>query len=207
MILHVDANGFYASCERLFRPDLAGKPIVVLSNSDGRVIALNDEASRRGLRRGESWIRPASGLDTRDISVFYSNYALYADIGSRLVSIYNRLCPDVEVHSIQEAFLRYPDRGCPDFAGIAAHLRNTVLREIGIPVSVGVARTKTLARLANGTSKTGTGVNLFDGNPPDSLLAESPASELWGISMTASFAEPVFSLTELESDLAASAGS
>lgn len=184
MILHVDADGFYASCERLFRPDLAGKPIAVLSNSDCRVIALNEEAGLRGLRRGDVWIKPASGQDTRDISVFFSNYSLYADIGSRLVSIYNRLCPNVEVLSLHGAFLRYPDRGCPDFAGIAAHLRNTVLREIGIPVSVGAARTRTLARLAGSLARAGNGVCVLEGAAPDSLLAETPVSELQGIGQT-----------------------
>ena len=131
MILHIDANSFYASCERLFRPDLAGKPIVVLSNNDGIIIALNDEAKAKGFHRGDAYFKVAEECDRKGVAVFSSNYTLYADISARLVTIYNRLCPDVEIYSIDECFLYYPDWKCPDFTGIAWHIRNAVLEGNG----------------------------------------------------------------------------
>lgn len=186
MILHVKADSFYAACERLFRPDLADKPIVVLSNRGGLIMSLNDEARRRGFHEGDSWARLAGVPGREEISVFDSNYDLYADISSRLVGIYNRLCPEVEVLSMDSAFLWYPDRGCPDFSGIGTHLGNTVLREIGIPVSVGIARTRTLAAIAGSLAGGGNGVYLCEGHLPDSVLADCPAAQIWGIARTRS---------------------
>lgn len=181
MIFHVDANCFYASCERLFRPDLAGKPIVVLSNNDGIIIALNNEAKEAGFKRGDAWFKVSSECTRKDVSVFSSNYTLYADISARIVAIYNRLCPDVEVYSIDESFLYYPDWNCPDYIGIAHHIRNTVLREIGIPVSVGIAPTRTLAKVCNKLAKKGSGVFSTENTIIDHELAAIPVGDIWGI--------------------------
>jgi len=181
MIFHIDANSFYASCERLFRPDLAGKPIVVLSNNDGIVIALNDEAKEKGFRRGDAWFKIAEECDRKGISVFSSNYTLYADMSARLVTIYSRLCPEVEIYSIDECFLYYPDWKCPDFAGIGTHLRNTVLKETGMPVSVGIAPTRTLAKLCNKLAKKRGGVLYWGDLDADRELGNYPAGDVWGI--------------------------
>jgi len=181
MIFHIDANSFYASCERLFRPDLTGKPIVVLSNNDGIVIALSDEAKAQGIHRGDAWFQIAEECDHRNIAVFSSNYTLYADISSRLVSIYNRLCPEVEVYSIDECFLYFPDWKCPDFAGIGRHIRSTVLRETGMPVSVGIAPTRTLAKMCNKLAKKRGGVLAWHDIDGDSELAQYPVGDVWGV--------------------------
>ncbi|MBN1616988.1 MAG: Y-family DNA polymerase [Spirochaetales bacterium] len=184
MIFHVDANSFYASCERLFRPDLADKPIVVLSNNDGIVIALNAEAKALGVKRGDVWYKIAEACSQKGITAFSSNYTLYADISSRIVSIYNRLCPDVEVYSIDECFLYYPDWKCPDYEGIAWRIRTCVQREIGIPVSVGIAPTRTLAKIANKLAKKANGVYSLAGGTDqsvDAVLADLPAADVWGI--------------------------
>lgn len=181
MIFHIDANSFYASCERIFRPDLAKKPIVVLSNNDGIVIALNDEAKAEGLKRGDAWFKVAPLCKERDVAVFSSNYTLYADMSSRLVSIYNRLCPEVEVYSIDECFLYFPDWKCPDFAGLGSYIRNTVLRETGMPVSVGIAPTRTLAKMCNKLAKKRGGVFFWDEVDKDATLATYPAGDIWGI--------------------------
>ncbi|HOF84563.1 MAG TPA: Y-family DNA polymerase [Treponemataceae bacterium] len=181
MIFHVDANSFYASCESLFRPDLAGKPIVVLSNNDGIVIALNAAAKEAGFRRGDAWFKISAECAQKNVTVFSSNYTLYADISARIVAIYNRLCPEVEVYSIDESFLYYPDWNCPDYAGIAHHLRNTVLREIGIPVSVGIAPTRTLAKVCNKLAKSTGGVFSAEQVDMDRELARIPVGDVWGI--------------------------
>lgn len=181
MIFHVDANSFYASCERLFRPDLSGKPIIVLSNNDGIVIALNDEAKSLGFRRGDAWFKIEGTALSKNVTVFSSNYTLYADMSARLVAIYNRLCPEVEVYSIDEAFLYYPDWKCPDFSGIASHLRSTVLKETGMPVSVGIAPTRTLAKLCNKLAKKSGGVYSWADMNPDIELARYPVADVWGI--------------------------
>lgn len=181
MIFHVDANSFYASCERLFRPDLASSPIVVLSNNDGIIIALNDEAKALGFRRGDAWFKVSAEAARKGVSVFSSNYTLYADISTRLATIYNRLCPDVEIYSIDESFLYYPDWKCPDFTGIGSRLRNTVLKETGMPVSVGIAPTRTLAKMCNKLAKKRGGVLAWAELDGDAELADYPAGDVWGI--------------------------
>jgi len=181
MILHIDANSFYASCERLFRPDLAGKPIIVLSNNDGIVIALNDEAKAKGFHRGDAYLKIAEECARKGVTVFSSNYTLYADISARLVTIYNRLCPDVEVYSIDECFLYYPDRYCPDFVGIASHIKSTVLKETGMPVTIGIAPTRTLAKMCNKLAKNRGGVLSSAEIDLESELENYPVGDIWGI--------------------------
>jgi DNA polymerase V len=181
MIFHVDANSFYASCERLFRPDLAGRAIIVLSNNDGIVVALNAEAKAKGLSRGDAYFKIEETCARENVAVFSSNYTLYADISARLVSIYNRLCPDVEIYSIDECFLYYPDWKCPDYDGIARHIKATVQKETGIPVSIGVAPTRTLAKLCNKLAKKRGGVLSYADIDPDSELAAIPVGDVWGI--------------------------
>ncbi len=181
MILHIDANSFYASCERLFRPDLALKPIVVLSNNDGIIIALNDEAKKAGFSRGDAYFKVAENCDRKGVAVFSSNYTLYADISARLVAIYNRLCPEVEIYSIDECFLYYPDWKCPDFSGIASHIRNTVLKETGMPVSVGIAPTRTLSKMCNKLAKKRGGVCSYEEIDIETELAKYPVEDIWGI--------------------------
>lgn len=181
MILHIDANSFYASCERLFRPDLANQPIAVLSNNDGIIIALNDEAKQKGIKRGDAYFKVAEDCSRKGIHVFSSNYTLYADISARIVAIYNRLCPEVEVYSIDECFLYYPDWKCPDFSGIAWHVKNTVMKETGMPVSIGIAPTRTLAKLCNKLAKKRGGVMDYAAMDAEAELEQYPVGDVWGI--------------------------
>jgi len=148
----VDCNNFYASCERVFQPALRGKPVVVLSNNDGCVIARSNEAKALGIRMGEPWHICNARVDTQGVIVRSSNYTLYGDMSARVMQILADFTPDLEIYSIDEAFL--------DLTGfesrVEAHareLRRTVLQWTGIPVSVGIAPTKTLAKLANRLAK------------------------------------------------------
>ncbi len=181
MIFHIDANSFYASCERLFRPDLDGKPIVVLSNNDGIIIALNAEAKAAGLKRGDAYFEVAERCDRSGTVVFSSNYTLYADISARIVDIYNRLCPEVEVYSIDECFLYFPDWDEPALIETAQLIRDTVAREVGVPVSVGIAATKTLAKLCNKLAKKTGGIFNGASGDLDAEMANTPAGDVWGI--------------------------
>ena len=105
MILHADGNSFYASCEQIYRPDLRGKPVIVLSNNDGIIIALNKEAKALGFRRGEVYFKVKDSCIQKEVTVFSSNYTLYADINRRITSIYMEYAPEIEEYSIDESFL------------------------------------------------------------------------------------------------------
>lgn len=181
MIFHVDANSFYAACERLFRPDLIHVPIAVLSNNDGIVVALNQECKDLGFKRGDVYFKERSKMEKAGVAVFSSNYTLYADISARLNLIYCRLCPEVELYSIDESFLYVPDWRTRDLVDAGGEIRSTVLREVGIPVSIGIAPTKTLAKLCNKLAKKRGGVCCWDELDKDAELKAYPVGELWGI--------------------------
>jgi DNA polymerase V len=174
----VDCNAFYASCERLFRPDLQGRPIVVLSNNDGCVVALNQEAKALGITRTAPLFQVQEIIDRHGVAVFSSNYTLYADISSRVREVYRLFTPEVEDYSIDESFLLFGD-GEPV---PAAAIRRTVGQWTGIPVSVGIGPTKTLAKLANRLSKKRPEgwFEIGAGNRA-ACLEDFPAGEVWGI--------------------------
>ena len=181
MIFHVDANSFYAACERLFRPDLIGKPIAVLSNNDGIIIALNQECKDAGFRRGDVFYKSKIELEKKGVTIFSSNYTLYADISARLNCIYSRLTPEVEIYSIDESFLRFPDWKSGNLLEIGHEIRNLAARDVGMPVSVGIAPTKTLAKLCNKLAKVRGGVCLWDELNPNEELVKYPVGDIWGI--------------------------
>lgn len=178
MIFHISANDFYVSCERLFRPDLAGKPLAVLSNGDGSIVALDAGAKAEGLRPGDAYFKVAELCERKGVAVFSSNHTLYADIGTRLVAIYNRLCPDVEVTALDECILSYPDWKCPDFSGVARHIRNTVYKETGISVTIGIAATRTLAKICNALARKREGILAHDDIDPDAELESIPVDSI-----------------------------
>ncbi len=151
MIGLVDCNNFYASCERVFRPDLIGKPIVVLSNNDGCIIARSDEAKIFKIPMAAPAHKWIDKIEKNNIHVFSSNYPLYGDLSQRVMNILARFTPEVEVYSIDEAFLFLDGVPTPDL--VAADLVQKVKRWIGIPISIGVAPTKTLAKAANRIAK------------------------------------------------------
>lgn len=179
----IDCNSFYASCERVFRPDLAKVPIVVLSNNDGCVIARSYDA-KPYVKMGEPYFQIKHKLKQHGIVPFSSNYALYGDMSERVMTLIESMVPAVEVYSIDEAFVDLA--GITDLDGLGRQIRSQVLRCAGIPVGVGIAHTKTLAKLANHTAKrlqaqTGGVVNICDPTKRDWVLRNTDVSEVWGI--------------------------
>lgn len=160
----VDCNNFYASCERVFQPRLIGRPVVVLSNNDGCIIARSDEAKALGVPMGAPLHEYESLLKRHQVAVFSSNYALYGDISARVMDQLTFFTPDVEVYSIDEAFLGLDGFAPAMLPDHMRHLRRSIRQWTGIPVSVGVAPTKTLAKLANRIAKkyTSDGVYVMD---------------------------------------------
>lgn len=180
----VDCNNFYVSCERVFQPQLRGKPVVVLSNNDGCVIARSNEAKALGIAMGEPWHLCRKRVATDGVIVRSSNYTLYGDMSARVMRILAGFTPELEIYSIDEAFLSLAGFGSR-LAEHAAQLRNTVLRWTGIPVSVGIASTKTLAKVANRRAKkdpaTGGVFALLDKAAIDAQLAGMELTDLWGV--------------------------
>jgi DNA polymerase V len=181
----VDCNNFYASCERVFNPRLERKPIVVLSNNDGCVVARSNEAKALGIGMGvpEFQIRPL--LRAHRVHVFSSNYTLYGDMSQRVMETLEQFCPDLEVYSIDEAFLSLLGFQRRDSTDYGQQIRRTVKQWTGIPVSVGIAETKTLAKLANRVAKrtpdTGGVFNLLTCTDRDALLGRIAVEDVWGI--------------------------
>lgn len=181
MILHVDGNSFYCSCERLFRPDLRNKPVIVLSNNDGIIIALTDEAKAIGLKRGDAFFKKKKFCEENGVCVFSSNYTLYADISYRLNSIYSVFAEKTEIYSIDESFLFIPDFVNFNYSQFALFLKNLIWKQLGIPVSVGIAPTKTLAKMCNKLAKNNGGVfNWYECNQTDTLKNFS-VDKVWNI--------------------------
>ncbi|SDQ69170.1 DNA polymerase V [Pseudomonas sp. UC 17F4] len=179
----IDCNSFYASCERVFRPDLAKVPIVVLSNNDGCVIARSYDA-KPFIKMGEPYFQIKQKLKQHGIVAFSSNYALYGDMSERVMSLIESMVPGVEVYSIDEAFADLT--GITGLDALGRRIRGQVLRCTGIPVGVGIAGTKTLAKLANHTAKrlqaqTGGVVNICDPFKRDWVLRNTAVSEVWGV--------------------------
>ena len=183
MILHADGNSFYASCEQIYRPDLRGKPVAVLSNNDGVIIALNKEAKALGIKRGDPFFQVRDICERRGITVFSSNYTLYADISRRITSIYMEYAPDIEEYSIDESFLFFPKCrfSISDWYAIGHELKQRIYREVGMPICVGAAPTKTLAKLYNKNAKHHGGVFVYQESEIDGLLAQTDCSTIWGI--------------------------
>lgn len=147
----VDCNNFYASCERVFNPSLNGKPIVVLSNNDGCVIARSNEAKALGIKMGVPAYKIKGLVKQHDVAVFSSSYVLYGDMSGRVMSMLAELAPEIEVYSIDEAFLNL--EGIQNLQILGSEIVRQVTRGTGIPVSVGIAPTKTLAKVANKFAK------------------------------------------------------
>ncbi|EWG71981.1 DNA polymerase IV [Enterobacter sp. DC1] len=186
MFALVDVNSFYASCERVFRPDLEGKPIVVVSNNDGCIISLSREAKQFGIKMGEPYFKFKEKLYPSKVYVFSSNYALYADLSSRVMQTLTDLAPAIEIYSIDEAFVNVS--GVSHYLSLEAfghQMRTEVLKNTGLTVGVGIAPTKTLAKLANYAAKrwtsTGGVVDLSGRERQRKLLEKVPVEEVWGV--------------------------
>ena len=182
----VDCNNFYASCEKLFRPDLKHKPIVVLSNNDGCVVARSQEVKALGIKMGGPVFKLAAEIQRHQITCFSSNYALYADMSNRVMSLLEEAAPAIEIYSIDEAFLDLSGiDACTDLLGFAQALKRKVDTNTGIPVCIGIAPSKTLAKLANHAAKkykaTGGVVNLMAPERQKRLLALIDVADVWGV--------------------------
>lgn len=181
----VDCNNFYVSCERVFQPELRGKPIVVLSNNDGCVIARSEEAKALGIPMGLPAFELATRVADPALEIYSSNYALYGDMSARVMNILAQFTLDLEIYSIDEAFLELRCHPYEDVGVLACHLQRTVQQWTGIPISVGIGHTKTLAKLANRLAKrlnTSRGiVDLTTSPHQDDILNTIPVHDVWGI--------------------------
>ncbi|HDH0723301.1 TPA: Y-family DNA polymerase [Klebsiella aerogenes] len=186
MFALVDVNSFYASCETIFRPDLRGKPVVVLSNNDGCVIARSAEAKKLGIKMGDPYFKCKDHFRRHGVVCFSSNYELYADMSNRVMTTLEEMCPRVEIYSIDEAFCDLTGvRNCRVLEEFGHELKDTVYRNTRLPVGVGIAQTKTLAKLANHAAKTwkatGGVVDLSNVKRQRKLMALLPVDEVWGV--------------------------
>ncbi len=181
----VDCNNFYVSCERVFRPDLARVPMVVLSNNDGCVVSRSNEAKALGIRMGQPWFECRALAEQHGILAMSSNYALYADLSNRVMRILAEFSPRHEVYSIDECFVDLT--GIPGLRQASYAMRERVMQWTGIPVCVGIGPTKTLAKLANHVAKKhprSRGVFNYNALTPDQktgLLQRIPVEEVWGV--------------------------
>lgn len=149
----VDCNNFFASCERVFRPDLNGKPVVVLSNNDGCVIARSNEAKALGIPMGAPAFKFQKVFDAHQVSVFSTNFVLYGDMSMRVMTLLAAMAPEIEIYSIDEAFLRFSGFELFDIEEYGKEMERKVYKATGIPVSIGFAPTKALAKVANRVAK------------------------------------------------------
>jgi DNA polymerase V len=180
----VDCNNFYVSCERVFQPCLDAQPVVVLSNNDGCIIARSNEAKALGLAMGDPYHLNRETLTRHRVEIFSSNYALYGDMSCRVMDTLAAHAPEVEVYSIDEVFLNLAGLAWRSLIDYARHLQATVRRHTGIPVSIGIGSTKTLAKVANHLAKTASdagGVYDLTATDVDQVLAGVPVGEIWGI--------------------------
>ncbi|QJT10245.1 Y-family DNA polymerase [Oceanidesulfovibrio marinus] len=182
----VDCNNFYVSCERVCDPSLWGVPVVVLSNNDGCVIARSNEAKALGIAMGEPAFKREAYFRANGVRVLSSNYALYGDLSRRVVEVLTMFSPDLEIYSIDEAFLRIDGLPIRDTHAFARTIRETVTRWTGIPVSVGMAETKTLAKIANRKAKKAQECDGVYVLPPpgaerDALLEALDTRDIWGV--------------------------
>ncbi|MDL4401481.1 MULTISPECIES: Y-family DNA polymerase [Klebsiella] len=181
-----DVNSFYASCETVFRPDLKGRPVVVLSNNDGCVIARSAEA-KPFVKMGEPYFKQKDMFRRHGIIAFSSNYELYADMSNRVMTTLEELSPRCEIYSIDEAFCDLTGvRNCRDLTDFGREIRETVLHRTHLTVGVGIAQTKTLAKLANHAAKTwqrqtGGVVDLSNLERQRKLMSLLPVDEVWGV--------------------------
>jgi DNA polymerase V len=178
----VDCNNFYVSCERVFNPRLIGKPVVVLSNNDGCIVSRSNEAKELGIKMGSPLFMIKNLIKQHNVEVFSSNYALYGDMSQRVMNTLQRFVPDIELYSIDEAFLLMENKNLLEFGKV---IKDTVKRDTGIPVSLGFGPTKTLAKLANRFVKKYPHLmgilDITNHRNFDDLLTYFDVADIWGI--------------------------
>jgi DNA polymerase V len=185
-ILLADCNNFYVSCERIFDPTLLGRPVVVLSNNDGCVVARSPEAKTLGIKMGVPVFQIKQLVAREGVVVYSSNYELYGDMSARVMAALREFTDDVEVYSIDEAFVDLRRcRRAGSYRDLGAEIREKVMKWTGVPVTIGIAATKTLAKVANHLAKTsakaGGVLDLTDSPHLPVALARTPVEEIWGV--------------------------
>ena len=185
MIALVDCNNFFVSCERVFRPDLDGKAVVVLSNNDGCIVSRSNESKAMGIPMGTPFFKVKHLVESGQLTVFSSNYALYGDLSNRVMSILADSVPKIEIYSIDEAYLHLDGIAPERIPELCSNLREKVRQWVGIPVSIGVAPTKTLAKIASHFAKKYKGYNgvcMMDTDAKRIKALElTPIDDLWGV--------------------------
>ena len=182
----VDCNNFYASCERVFRPDLIGKPVVVLSNNDGCVIARSNEAKALGIPMGAPAFEYDALFNAHHVQVFSANFALYGDMSNRVMDILSEYTPEMEIYSIDEAFLKFEGFKYFDLQACGLDMQKRVTKSTGIPISVGIAPTKSLAKIANKIAKkfaqqTQSVYAITDDEKRIKALKWTKVEDIWGV--------------------------
>ena len=177
----VDCNSFYVSCERLFNPKIRKKPVVVLSNNDGCIISRSNEAKALGIKMGEPYFKVKELIKKNKVYIFSSNYALYGDLSRRVMRVLKTFSPNVEIYSIDEAFIDLSFLDDKSIENYGKEIRNKVLKWTGIPTSVGISSTKTLSKVANHIAKKEkTGVMYLD-QEINKKLNSFPIEDVWGV--------------------------
>lgn len=183
----IDCNNFFVSCERIFRPDLEDKPVVVLSSGDGCVVARSNEAKRLGVPMGAPVFKHRQLFEQHKIIKFSANFELYGDISKRITALLTTITPRIEIYSVDESFLDLSELDIPDYEAWGRMVRDTILHTVGVPVSIGIAPSKTLAKLGGEVAKKHPGYkgafSFFDlrENRREAALGSMPVEEVWGV--------------------------
>ena len=179
----IDCNSFYVSCERLFKPSLIKKPVIVLSNNDGCIISRSSEAKALGVKMGEPYFKAKKIIAKNNVHVFSSNYSLYGDISRRVMKTIKHFAPEMEIYSIDEAFLNLTIIPDEEILQFGKKIRETVLQWVGIPTSIGIATTKTLSKIANHIAKKEKSgvVSLINKKNIDHILKKIEIKDVWGV--------------------------
>lgn len=181
MFALVDCNNFYVSCERVFNPSIEGKPVVVLSNNDGCIIARSEEAKTLGLKMAEPAFTKTRFLKENRVQVFSSNYTLYGDMSARVTETLSGFVPELEIYSIDEAFLNL-NGFTGSLESFSKTISTTVKQNTGIPISIGIGPSKTLAKIANKAAKQAGGIFILHNKRQiDALIRNTPIEKVWGI--------------------------
>ena len=180
----IDCNAFYVSCERVFNPKLNNKPVVALSNNDGCIIARSKEAKALGIKMGVPLFKVKDIVERENVIVFSSNYTLYADMSRRVMNIISEFAPSIEVYSIDEAFIELTNMNV-DYESYVRQMRKVILQYTGIPVSIGIASTKTLTKVANHIAKDDESLegvcSLIQHENLDQVLEDTNVADVWGV--------------------------
>jgi DNA polymerase V len=184
----VDCNSFYCSCERVFHPETRNRPVIVLSNNDGCAIAFSREAKAIGFgQMCEPFFELKDRIKKHNVAVFSSNYTLYDDMSKRVMKILSQYTPQLEVYSIDEAFLLLDGFDHYDLLDYGKKIRKDILKKTGIPVGVGISKTKVLSKIANKNAKKNTGVTvMLEDKEIDTVLRHFPVQDIWGIGASGS---------------------